>query len=169
MAMDLAQRITVRTLEPAEWETLAAVRLEALKDAPDAFAALLSEESCWREQQWREAFTNRIWYVAILDVEPQAVGLARMFRQPDEPHQRYIESMWVAPEYRQHGVARTLIEAIIDQARREPSVRVVSLWVLEGNDVAGTIYRRLGFRPTDEVKPLWYDPSRTETRFTRPL
>lgn len=43
------------------------------------------------------------------------------------------------------------------------------LWVLDGNEAAYALYRKLGFVSTGVRQPLRTDPTRYEERFTRPL
>jgi ribosomal protein S18 acetylase RimI-like enzyme len=168
MTPDLRQ-ITVQALEPAHWETLAGIRLRALKDSPRAFAARLDEEGAWVEREWRRAFAHRIWFVAWTDAEPHPIGLARMYAKPGHRRERHIESMWVDPRYRRRKVATAMVDEILRQACLDPFVRAISLRILDGNELARTVYERLGFSSTGETNPLWVGELRVEERLMRLL
>ncbi|GMA87805.1 hypothetical protein GCM10025868_30550 [Angustibacter aerolatus] len=45
--------VTVRALSADDWEEYRAIRLEALRDAPDAFSSSLDEEAAYDEAFWR--------------------------------------------------------------------------------------------------------------------
>jgi RimJ/RimL family protein N-acetyltransferase len=162
-------QVTVEALRPSDWATLRATRLRALKDSPSAFAGLYHVESAWGETEWRAAFVQRTWFVATTPEAPRPVGLAREFRIPDLPEERHIESMWVDPDHRGRRVATAIVNTIL--ARLDPWVTTVSLRVLDGNDLARTVYERLGFRSTGDTSPLWLDADvlRFEERLTRTL
>jgi RimJ/RimL family protein N-acetyltransferase len=163
--------VRVHALEPADWEFLMTIRLRALKDSPRAFAGSYSTESSWDERRWRAEFADRTWYVACSPPVAHPVGLAREFRIAEVPEERHIESMWVDPGYRGRKVATAIVHAIIERVRQDPRVTTVSLRVLDGNDLARTVYERLGFCSTGHVEPLRLPEQelRFEERLTRRL
>jgi ribosomal protein S18 acetylase RimI-like enzyme len=63
------------------------------------------------------------------------------------PPEWHLVGMWVAPDYRGHGVADRLVEAVCNRARQADAAAVM-LWVTEINDRAIALYRRHGFSPT---------------------
>jgi len=56
----------------------------------------------------------------------------------------WVEELYVVPEARRSGVARTLLARVCDQARRE-GVRAVELEVVPTQLAALALYRSLGF------------------------
>ena len=91
--------------------------------------------------------------VAFLDGEP--VGVANLAVRGDRA---WVAGIGVAPSARRHGVGLALMEAILAEA---PAT--VTLEVLEQNEPAIALYRRLGFEPsrileiwslTEEVAPV---------------
>ena len=54
-----------------------------------------------------------------------------------------IEDLYVIPEMQGRGIGTQLLEFAIGQCEGTPM-----LWILENNDRAGRLYRRLGFRET---------------------
>jgi GNAT superfamily N-acetyltransferase len=161
--------VTVRRITPDDGELLAALRLRALADAPDAFSTTYAEalrESAddWAERARRRAAGNReAAFFAYLGDDP--VGMVAGYVGDDAQPVDLI-SMWVAPEARRHGAARALIEAVVDWAREAGSDEL-QLWVTEGNDGARALYEASGFVATGDVGHLRPDSMLTERRMTR--
>src|SRR5699024_6752848 len=97
---------TVRELEPEDWRTWRALRLRALRDAPDAFASTLAStlerEARDGEAYWRGYFT-RSGPTLIAEVDGIPAGMARVVVE-DAVGPADLFSMWVAPEARGRGV-----------------------------------------------------------------
>ena len=66
---------------------------------------------------------------------------------PAGEHRGYLLNVYVEPEYRERGVARSLVERCMVEARRR-SLRVIAL---HSSDAARSIYSDLGFRTTNEM------------------
>ena len=59
--------LSVRRCGPDDWSGLRAIRLEALADTPDAYGSTYEENVRWRDAQWKNAATNRLYYLAERD------------------------------------------------------------------------------------------------------
>src|SRR4051794_4614360 len=94
-------------LAPVDWRVLRAARLAALLDSPSAFTSSYAREAEWDELEWLRAFDAATWIVAR-EAE-RVVGLASSVGKPDLPSARHLESIWVAPTHRRHGVCRHLL------------------------------------------------------------
>lgn len=60
----------------------------------------------------------------------------------------WIQSVYVDPAWRRQGVFRKLHAAVIEQAKADPSVCGVRLYVESDNRVAQDVYRRVGLNPS---------------------
>jgi len=89
----------------------------------------------------------------LAHVDDTPAGLAWGRIADEEPDAAHIYSVWIAPEHRDRGLGRVLIQAVIDWARTR-GVRVVRLDVTVGNDAAVRFYRRFGFVETGERQHL---------------
>lgn len=138
-------------LAPVDWRALRAARLQALLDSPDAFTSSYAHESRWKESDWRGTFAAATWIVAR-ETE-SVVGLARSVGEPQLPSACHVESIWVAPTHRRHGVLRHLLHALAGIERRM-GVTDLLIWVLEDNHNAQRAYEALGFRSTGERQYL---------------
>ena len=84
--------------------------------------------------------------------------------RPGTSKERYLEYVWVAPEYRRSRVAYDMLTDVLGKLKRS-GIRTVALWVLDGNDVALWLYKRLDFQGTNRRQPLPDDPGRCEEQF----
>jgi len=150
----------IKLLVPDEWRVLRDMRLEALSESPNSFLATYEKEETFGELQWRAEFGRGDWTISIEDDERAAiVGCTRETGAPD--HERYLEYLWVAPQWRNKGVARTLVTAVLVRLRRS-GVRTAYLWVMDGNDAAVRLYKSVGFVSSNRQQPA--RPGRTEER-----
>jgi ribosomal protein S18 acetylase RimI-like enzyme len=141
------ESLGLQLLAPADWQVLRQARLEALRDSPHAFTSSYADESMWEEPEWRRVVEAATSIVALEAVK--VVGLARSVGEPEQPSARNIESVWVAPTHRGHGVVRALLQALAEMDQRLGATELM-LWVLEENHTAQRAYKALGFEPTGE-------------------
>jgi aminoglycoside 6'-N-acetyltransferase I len=62
----------------------------------------------------------------------------------------FVEGVYVAPEWRRRGVARTLFDAVADWARAR-GCRELASDALIDNEISQRAHRSLGFRETERV------------------
>ena len=72
----------------------------------------------------------------------------------DELH---VNNVAVRPEFRRHGVAARLLEAVLGWGRRKES-RLALLEVRAGNSAAQALYRRCGFQVTGRRRRYYQAP-----------
>jgi len=100
-------------------------------------------------------------YVAR-DAKRIAVGFCSFWRVLDELH---INNLAVLPDYRQQKVGSTLLERVLEEARRL-GVRRATLEVRRSNDAARALYQKFGFsvagvrhgyytNPVEDALILW--------------
>ena len=139
----MIMRTTLRALDVDDWALWRELRLEALREVPDAFGAKLSD---WQgsgdtEARWRERFTTvPLNVIALLDGKPAGmVGALAVDGNTVE-----LISMWVAPFARGQGVSDALIQAIVSWAEKQRADQLV-LSVRNNNARAIALYARSGF------------------------
>lgn len=149
----------VRRISGADWPALRAVRLQALAESPEQFAATLADNEARSDAAWQtlaEGPGPRV--LAFSDSEPVAMG--GLYVPGDE--EISVWGMWVAPAWRGRGLGSRILRALLEAAREEH--RPVVLHVAEGNDAARRMYEAHGFVSTGEWQPLRADsPRRVET------
>ncbi len=145
--MSAAAPWTIRPLTAADLPAFRAVRLDALRLHPRAYAAAYEEEIA----DSLDDFAAR-WPVApgvMLGgfLADRLVGITGLQVVPrvKERHKGFIYTVYVDRAVRGQGLAAGLVAAAIAAARRA-GVRFVWLTVTLGNDDAQRLYERLGFR-----------------------
>ncbi len=91
----------------------------------------------------------------VAEVEGAAVGSVVVVWQCVPPSPRnvvgltaYILGMYVRPEYRRRGIARTLMTACIEAAEERGAPAVM----LHASEFGQPLYEGLGFKPTTEMR-----------------
>jgi len=137
---------TVRRITASDWRLLRELRLQSLRDAPEAFGqshenALRIPDDDWRATARASAQGNsRTWLIAEAETQPVGVVQARR-RAPDDC---LVFSMWVVPAARRSGIGRQLIDAVTEWATGWGARRIV-LWVFAANEGAQRFYMSIGF------------------------
>ncbi|QKS15033.1 GNAT family N-acetyltransferase [Curtobacterium sp. Csp2] len=158
--------IALRRVTADDWATWRPVRLAALTDAPEAFGSRLADWLDAPEARWRGRLSlpGAVDLLAVEhdrspeqapertpDSDPapgRSVGMATGVPSADDPAVAELISMWVAPEARGQGVARTLINAVA-RAMAEHGAARLELSVMPDNHRARRTYERAGFTLTD--------------------
>jgi GNAT superfamily N-acetyltransferase len=145
--------VEVRVTGPEDAGALAVLRALWSDGEEPEFAARMA---AWLESEGE----RRTTWLATSDGEP--VGMASLFEyrrmpRPGRPPSRwgYLSNMFVHPDHRNRGVARTLLTAIIDTADERGYARLV----LSPSDEALALYERAGFRPPAGEHRLLVRPS----------
>ena len=143
--------VSIERLTIGHGERLRAIRLRALRDAPEAFAATLDESAARPVETWDRQLEQLATFVAASHARD--VGLVRGAPHDNLPNAAYLISMWVAPEARRQGIGLALIQHVIAWARAEGRDRLF-LDVGEYNAPAIALYRRSGFVLNGEESTL---------------
>ena len=146
----------VRRFTLDDHATAKRLRLEALADAPDAFAATLEEELAFPEARW-EARTRSnaegaetMGFFAVDELGE--CGMAIGVRLPQAPQTVALNGLWMAPRARHRGGARMLVEAVEGWTRALGAHEVV-LEVTVASHAARALYARAGYEITREAAP----------------
>lgn len=157
----------VRRTTKDDADALRTIRLASLLADPTAYSRTYDEVSEYGSELWAEravGSNESATFLAWRDGE--AIGMVAGVVMPEAAGRVELVSMWTAPVARRSGVARQLVECVVQWAadRGTPEVR---LWVTRGNDAAVQLYERCGFELTDEVDVSPADPCREEIRMVR--
>jgi RimJ/RimL family protein N-acetyltransferase len=130
----------ITRLTESDWELFAHVRLRALSDALGTDDTQYQQEAEFDAAQWRQRLREQAQFAAFLD--DRAVGLIAAHQESADTV--YLYSLWLDPAARGHGLARQLVAAALDWARRHRA-RTVTLRVAPENTVARAVYDSFGF------------------------
>lgn len=138
-----AAQIQVRRLTTADAGLYRSIRLEALKQTPEAFGSTFESESA-QPLTW---FADRLRRSAVFGAfrGAELLGVAGFFAQmgQKEAHKGVLWGMYVRAAARGVGVGRGLIETVVEYAR--PCVELIQLTVVSNNEQARRLYASLGF------------------------
>lgn len=147
--------LIVRMFHPHEWTLYRDLRLAALRDAPDAFGSTLAREEPYSDDEWLARLTHGVSSAherpLIAEVDGRPAGLCWARIDPSDPDSAYLYSVWVQPEARRNGVARSLLAAAMHWAR-DAGARTMALTV--SAESAARMYRRAGFVDVGRPHPL---------------
>ncbi|MBX3568869.1 MAG: GNAT family N-acetyltransferase [Rhizobiaceae bacterium] len=142
------QPVQIRPLDGGDLAAYRALRLRALRDRPDAFSADVTEE----EAMGDDAMAARLappppGLIFGAFAAEQLVGMAGFIAngRPKTRHKAMLVAVYVAPEARDGGVGRRLVERVIAHARAHRVI--LQCTVTAHNLTARNLYRRLGFLP----------------------
>jgi ribosomal protein S18 acetylase RimI-like enzyme len=142
----------LRELRADEGLAYREIRLRALREAPDAFASTLEEESAQPELFWQEliAQTAEAMEAALLAVDrgDGSLGGTTFVRlNPDPPHDGYVGGMWLDRDLRGQGWGDALLVTAERFSQRLGS-KNLELWVGASNPPALRFYERNGYQLT---------------------
>ena len=139
--------LSIEPMTPVQWPRVRAIRLSALREAPDAFWTTLEQERSRTAAEWRARLdrADRTTLLAVLDETD--VGIAVGAPHHDGGRDAGLYSVWVAPEVRGCGVSDVVVSAVISWAIERGHQRL-RLEVADDNHRAVRLYERYGFVPT---------------------
>lgn len=145
-----------RNTERWDAEVLHDAVREAKRTSPDSFLTKAEDLDTNSLDYWIDEMSSSTW--AVAERGGSVVGVAAA-KSPDpnkdreDPETaRYIESVWIAPGLRGHGLGQRLIKYLLEaECRKDQHVRHFLLWVFTTNSAAIRLYEHMGFVETQEV------------------
>lgn len=133
-----------RLLTPEDWQAWQRIRLEGLKNDPEAFGASYEEE-CNQSEVELKAFLEKSTVFGAF-VSKELVGCAGFYTLDTlkKKHIGFLYGMYVNPEQRGKGIANQLVRAVIDHAK--PRVFQLHLTCVTTKTAAFQLYQKHGFR-----------------------
>jgi RimJ/RimL family protein N-acetyltransferase len=166
MSQQLTTPSGVSTIRPAavgDAARLRELRLEALANHPQAFAADYDKTEAEPAQVWAERIRqNEASNEGIIEVAwagEQLIGMTGLYRGhwPKTQHSGMIWGVYVTAAWRGYGVAQGLLQACMDWAQAQ-GITIVKLGVATTNLSAIRCYARFGFAVYGlEPQIIYYD------------
>lgn len=134
---------TIRQLGLDDVPSYRALRLEALRDHPEAFASDYETAAGKPDSYFTALIANLAFFGAFVD--GALVGIVAFDQSAGvrEAHRGWLYQMYVQPQMRGTGCAMALIEHLLAHAKS--IVLQVHLGVAADNGAALALYRRAGF------------------------
>ena len=137
----------IRPLAEADAEAWLALRLRALREHPDAFAASPEETESLPAVRKRFATARPDESIVVGAFDPHLVGIVGCYRleAAKERHIARIWGMYTAPEARGRGVGRRMLDVLIGLTRGWPELDHLWLHVMRHQTAARRLYLACGF------------------------
>lgn len=147
----LKDDIIIKPLPVKKWKEYRALRLEALKEEPQAFSSSYRDALKKDEGEWKRHLQGYLEekesIMLFADREGSLVGMLGAFWQEREKtrHVCNLFSFYVQKEYRNKGIGKFLVTEIIAKLRLKRQFEKVKLNVVSDNEGAIALYKKFGF------------------------
>jgi GNAT superfamily N-acetyltransferase len=168
----LTGAVSVRTVQPGDEARLRALRLRALTDSPEAFAAAAEQEAELPDSHWTElahqseAGEHLAIYVAVDGEDWLGMCAGRWYDR--ERGMAQLWGMWVDPAARRLGLGERLVSEVRAWAAVR-GARFLRLGVASRPGDPTPFYEKLGFVRTGETRMMRTDPTRSAHFLVRPV
>jgi ribosomal protein S18 acetylase RimI-like enzyme len=148
----LADDIEIIVATADDWQAAREIRLEGLLRDPQAFGSTYAEAIDRTEAGWRAWVSRPGVTMLIARTSQSPVGIVGGLRgvDADDGSVAMIVSMYVTASYRQRGVGRRLLQAILADLEGDPALSRAILHVTSSQIAARRLYDSLGFEPVGE-------------------
>lgn len=136
--------MSIRRLGPEDVAAFRAIRLEALREEPAAFASSHALWAALPEEEWRRRLSASPVFASFDGAEP--VGLMGLLREsnPRLAHRGMLVMVYLRASHRGRGLAEALFRAVEAEARAL-GLHQIELHAAAENRAALRFYARMGF------------------------
>ncbi|MGJ7922566.1 GNAT family N-acetyltransferase [Neobacillus sp. LXY-4] len=138
----------IRLLKPLDAEIYLRIRLEALKNSPEAFAASYQEEKNLSVEVYKNRFQAKDSFTFGAFDKGKLVGIITLVKEKRYKlrHRANIVGMYVSPEIRGNRIGKALVTEAIKLAKDLEGVEQIKLSVVSTNQHAKRLYSSMGFK-----------------------
>lgn len=148
-----AARLFVARHQPAlrDAELLQGAIRKSISTSPEAFLKTVDDVDNKSMDYWEKEIDSSTWVVIQRRKEVVGIAVSRwpdyeMDRDVDPATTRFIESVWINPKLRHHGMGERLVRYLIEvECKKYADVKQFLLCVFKENDRAIGLYERIGF------------------------
>ena len=139
--MTTSTEFSIRRSNESDYIVLRNIRLEALKDSPDAYGSTYKESELWTPARWKEMALGNCF---LGEIDGDVVGMATGGLNTQFPNTFWLFGMFVSPKARGTGVATDLVNAVEKWAEAQGGTELY-LHVTESMQRARSFYTKIGF------------------------
>ncbi len=146
--------VEIRRIKIGEAGLYKQVRLDSLKESPEAFGSTYDESVQRSSESWIKQVdqsatgSDRATFLVFVDRQP--VGLAALYRMEKDDKMGELLQVWIAPVYRRQGLALKLMTTVFEWAKKN-NFHSVAAGIMSGNQSAMSFYLNIGFKPDMRV------------------
>jgi ribosomal protein S18 acetylase RimI-like enzyme len=133
----------IRLLAPGDAAMFRDVRLEALRQNPEAFASTFEQEKNKPPSWFQERISQADIFGAFIEDELLGIVGFRAQDRSKTKHKAVLWGMYVRAIARNSGLGRRLVDAVVKHASER--VEQLQLTVVSENRTAYRLYKNLGF------------------------
>ncbi|MCU1749576.1 GNAT family N-acetyltransferase [Pseudomonas sp. 6D_7.1_Bac1] len=139
--------MAIQRLDASHALAYRALMLEAYDRHPQAFTSSVRERAVLPLRWWEARLTSPQDLLLGAFEEDELVGIVGLAFEAREKvrHKSTLFGMYVSDKVRQRGLGYQLVQALFEQARGRPGLKLIQLTVTAGNDAALALYQRCGF------------------------
>ena len=139
----------IRRIQPADAMAVKRLRMQALTQEPLAFAMDVTQAAEWSDVQWAQMASRNsegVQTIVIAHIADELVGMVgcHIDASPKMAHCGMVWGMYVVSAYRNRGIARQLLQAVINHGRAH-HLQMLKLSVTTSQISALHGYLRAGF------------------------
>ncbi|MDP1851646.1 MAG: GNAT family N-acetyltransferase [Candidatus Planktophila sp.] len=154
----MSLKLRVELLEPNQWQRLREIRLNSLKDSPDAFGGTFKVEAQMTQGEWEAKFNSLDFLIVSMGQKDIAIMSVEVLTG-DHGATCWIGGCWSDPQYRGQGALRAMFDFLDEQALIKDWTRQ-GLGVWTDNDGAIAAYKSIGFNEVGERQASQRQPGR---------
>jgi RimJ/RimL family protein N-acetyltransferase len=133
----------IHLLQPHEWQEWKAIRLEAVKNCPEAFGGAWEDEIHQQDSIYETTLKQNSIFAArdgnkLIGVVGLSIPSLRKLK-----HRGKLFSMYVQPHYRGKKISTRLLEQLCSHAQNK--VQQIQCSVVSTNHIALKLYQKHGF------------------------
>ena len=143
----------IRRLRLGEGRLYRSVRLESLRDSPEAFGSKYEDALARSEESWdfqADSTASGSDRATFIFIDEQPCGLGAVYRDESEAGVGELIQMWVSAKYRGSSTAEDLLNEIFKWAASNGFSRIKAE-VKSDNIRAIRFYERFGFLPSEDA------------------
>ena len=150
----------IKILTPENWELYKSARLNSLREAPDSFGSTYDQEAALSDAEWQSRLDLKLQNIDALplvaEMDGQPIGIAWGLIHKLDLRIAHIYQMWVSPEMRGKGIAKSLLLEIKAWAIGR-GCDLMALAVTTSNEAAVNLYKSFGFVAEGQLEELRVD------------
>lgn len=138
--------VEIRELKASEFDIFKSIRLELLDNNPSYFGSDYDSESKFPDQTWKDRLTKDTVKTYGIFSNTDLCGICVLVFSPRNKmkHVATLNSMYIRPEFQRKGLAKKLIEKILEDLS-SMEIKRLNLSVVSENNKAISMYENLGF------------------------